>query len=124
MRATKSPGERTRYGRGVGRFNYDGSVKVDFDDRVLAHLQVVITQKLRRGEPFPFTWRNEPSLGDGRTTVWLHPYASLVYKYSGSRQPSLNRAWLEALTQTANSTAGLYVVPEPDNPSTGAVVTG
>ncbi len=108
----------------MGRFNYDGSVKVDFDDRVLAHLQVVITQKLRRGEPFPFTWRNDASLGDGRTTVWLHPSASLVYKYSGSRQPQLNRAWLEALTQTANSTGGLYVVPEPDGAHAGEVFTG
>lgn len=108
----------------MGRFNYDGSVKVDFDDRVLAHLQVVITQKLRRGEPFPFTWRNDSSLGDGRTTVWLHPHASLVYKYSGSRQPSMNRAWLEALTQAANSTGGLHLVPEPDASVAGEVMTG
>ena len=108
----------------MGRFNYDGSVKVDFDDRVLAHLQVVITQKLRRGEPFPFTWRNDASLGDGRTTVWLHPHASLVYKYSGSRQPALNRAWLEALTHAANSTAGLHIVPEPEGANAGEVMTG
>lgn len=108
----------------MGRFNYDGNVKVDFDDRLLAHLQVVITQKLRRGEPFPFTWRNEPSLGDGRTTVWLHPNASLVYKFNGSRQPALNRAWLEALTHAANSTAGLHVVPEPEGAYTGEVMTG
>lgn len=108
----------------MGRFNYDGSVKVDFDDRVLAHLQVVITQKLRRGEPFPFTWRNDASLGDGRTTVWLHPNASLVYKYHGSRQPQLNRAWLEALTNAANSTAGLHVVPEPEGAYAGEVMTG
>ena len=118
---------RTHYGKRVGRFTYDGTVKVEFDDRVLAHLQVVITQKLRRGEPFPFTWRNEASLGDGRTSVWLHPNASLVYSYHGSRQPALNRAWLEALTQTANSTAGLHLVPEPvgtDGSATGEVLTG
>ena len=114
----------TRYGEGVGRLSYDGAVKVDFDDRVLAHLQVVISQKLRRGEPFPFTWRNDPSLGDGRTTVWLHPNASLVYKYHGSRQPALNRAWLEALTHAANSTAGLHIVPEPEGAYTGEVMTG
>lgn len=97
----------------MGRFTYDGAITVDFDDRVLAHLQVVIGQKLRRGEPFHFTWRNHASLGDGRTSVWLHPNAALVYAYHGSRQPLLNRAWLEALTTIANSTSGLQVVPEP-----------
>jgi len=114
----------THYGRGVGRFTYDGTVKVDFDDRVLAHLQVVISQKLRRGEPFPFTWRNDASIGDGRTTVWLHPSASLVYRYSGSRQPAINRAWLEALTQAANSTGGLTLVPEPEPGAPVETITG
>ena len=79
----------------MGRFSYDGNVKADFDDRVLAHLQVVISQKLRRGETFTFTWRNDTSLGDGRTAIWLHPHASIVYSYHGSRQPALNRAWLD-----------------------------
>ncbi|KZE88610.1 DUF7882 family protein [Microbacterium sp. TNHR37B] len=101
----------------MGKFIYQGSITIDFDDRVLAHLQVVIGQKLRRGESFHFTWREDPSVGDGRTSVWLHPSASLVYRYFGSRQPSLNRAWLEALTYTANSTNGLYIVPEPTESS-------
>lgn len=97
----------------MGKFIYEGSIKMDFDDRVLAHLQLVISSKLRRGEPFHFSWREDSSIGDGRTTVWVHPQASLVYRYYGSRQPSLNRAWLEALTHTANAPSGLYVVPEP-----------
>ncbi|WP_292830885.1 ATP-dependent DNA ligase [Microbacterium sp.] len=108
----------------MGRFSYEGDAKVDIDDRALAHLQVVIGQKLRRGEPFYFTWRNDASLGEGRTTVWLHPQASLVFKFHGSRQPSLNRAWLEALSHTANSGSGLYVVPEPAVSATGEVILG
>lgn len=104
----------------MGKFIYEGSIKVDFDDRVLAHLQLVISNKLRRGEPFHFTWREDPSVGDGRTSVWVHPAASLVYRFYGSRRPALNRAWLEALTITANSPSGLYVVPEPaDAPAGG-----
>lgn len=108
----------------MGKFLYDAAVKVEFDDRLLAHLQIVISQKLRRGESFIFTWRNDASLGDGRTAVWLHPNASLVYKYHGSRQPALNRAWLEALTYAANSTSGLYLVPEPEGPATGEALVG
>lgn len=97
----------------MGKFIYDGNVKVDFEDRTLAHLQMVIASKLRRGEPFNFTWRDDTSIGDGRTTVWVHPRCSLVYKYYGSRTPQLNVAWIDALAHTANSATGLYIVPEP-----------
>ena len=97
----------------MGKFIYDGTVKVDFDDRTLAHLQLVIGTKLRRGEPFHFTWKDDTSIGNGRTTVWVHPRSSLVYKYYGSRKPRLNMAWIDALVYTANSPAGLYLVPEP-----------
>lgn len=97
----------------MGKLIYDGTVKVDFDDRTLAHLQLVIGSKLRRGEPFHFTWKDDASIGDGRTSVWLHPRSSLVYKFYGGRNPRLNPAWIDALAYTANSPGGLYLVPEP-----------
>ncbi|MDQ0728303.1 ATP-dependent DNA ligase [Microbacterium sp. W4I20] len=97
----------------MGRFIYEGNVKTEIEDRALTHLQLVITAKLRRGEPFNFTWREDPSIGGGRTTVWVHARSSLVFKYSGSRQPAINREWIEALAFTANAPSGLYLVPEP-----------
>jgi hypothetical protein len=97
----------------MGKFIYDGTVKVDFDDRTLAHLQLVISTKLRRGEPFAFSWKDDASIGDGRTTVWVHPRCALVYKYYGGRKHRLNHAWVDALAFTANSPSGLYLVPEP-----------
>jgi hypothetical protein len=97
----------------MGRFTYEGSVKVDFDDRALAHLMLVIGTKLRRGEPFHFSWKDDVSIGDGRTTVWVHPRSSIIYKFYGSRMPTLNPAWIDALAYTANSPAGLHLVPEP-----------
>ncbi|WP_241160481.1 ATP-dependent DNA ligase [Microbacterium sp. Y-01] len=97
----------------MGKFIYEGGVKTEIEDRALTHLQLVITAKLRRGEPFPFSWREDASVGGGRTTVWIQPGSSLVFKYFGSRQPSINRAWIEALAFTANAPSGLYVVPEP-----------
>lgn len=108
----------------MGKFVYNDRVRVDFEDRLLAHLQLVITSKLRRGEAFTFMWKDDISIGDGRQVVWLHPHADLSWKFYGSRQPSLNRAWLDALSQVANSSSGLYVVPEPAETSTLAAVDG
>ncbi|WP_374754528.1 ATP-dependent DNA ligase [Microbacterium sp. UMB0228] len=109
----------------VGRFIYEGDQKIDIDDRALAHIQLVITTKLRRGEPFGFTWKQDASVGGGRTTVWIHPGSNLIFKYSQGRQPAVSRAWVDALAFTANSPTGLYLVPEPAagkqlDPSTGA----
>ena len=97
----------------MGKLIYENSVRIDFEDRVLAHLQTVITAKLRRGEAFTLMWRDDASMGDGRTMIWLHPACSLVYKFYGSKVPALNREWLEALAYIANSPTGLYLVPEP-----------
>lgn len=98
----------------MGKFIYDGTINTDFEDRLLAHLQAVIMAKVRRGESFPFTWKDDVSTGGGRTTVYVHPNVSMVFKFHGSRTPQLSTAWLHALTYTANSGRGLYVVAEPD----------
>lgn len=103
----------------MGKFIYEDNVKTEIEDRALTHLQLVITAKLRRAEPFPFSWREDASVGGGRITVWIQPGSSLVFKYFGSRQPSINRAWIEALAFTANSPGGLYLVPEPQDTGAG-----
>lgn len=97
----------------MGKFIFENTLKAEFEDRLLAHLQAVIVSKTRRGESFPFTWKDDISTGGGRTTVYIHAHSSLVFKYHGSRTPQLNPAWLHALTHNANSSRGLYVCPEP-----------
>ncbi|WP_105033684.1 DUF7882 family protein [Cryobacterium aureum] len=97
----------------MGKFTYDSSITVDFDDRALAHIQIAIGAKLRRGESFYFSWRDDPLVGGGRSTVWVHPSIPLTFKYFGSKMPSLNRDWVEALTISANSATGLQIVIEP-----------
>lgn len=101
----------------MGKLIYDGVQKTDIEDRALTHLQLVMTAKLRRGEPFAFTWKEDASTGGGRTTVWVHAQSSLAFKYAGSRPPAVNRAWVDALAYTANAPTGLYLVPEPANTS-------
>jgi hypothetical protein len=103
----------------MGRFSYDGKISVDFDDRLLLHLQTVIAAKLRRGESFLFTWIDDDSVGNGRTSIWLHPHALLSFKYFGKRTAALNRTWIEHLMMTANSVGGLHVIPEPVDTSDG-----
>jgi hypothetical protein len=108
----------------MGKLTYDSTLTADFDDRVLAHIQVVIGAKLRRGEAFYFTWRDDPQGGDGRSTIWMHPSIPLAYKYFGGRSPSLNRDWIEALMLTANSSGGLQIVPEPQRSGTTSTPNG
>jgi hypothetical protein len=97
----------------MGKFMYEDLVRADFDDRVLAHLQIVIGAKQRRGESFPFTWKDDVSIGDGTTSVWIHPRCTLAYKFYGSRKALINRAWVEQMMISANSTRGLFVSSEP-----------
>ena len=100
----------------MGKLLYDNSLSIEFDDRVLAHLQIVVGLKLRRNESFYFSWKDDQRVGDGRTSIWLHPTIPLVFKFYGSRAPALNRGWLALLEQSANTTQGLHMVEEPRTP--------
>ncbi|WP_104139697.1 MULTISPECIES: ATP-dependent DNA ligase [unclassified Cryobacterium] len=84
-----------------------------FDDRTLMHLQIVISTKLRRRESFIFTWSDSADEGSGRSAIWLDPTSTLYYRYFGSRTPSINRDWIEALMLSANSAGGLVFIAEP-----------
>ena len=105
----------------MGSLTYD-RVTVEFDDRILAHLQIVIVQKLRRGESFLLSWRNAAEAGNGRSSAWLHPAIPLYFKFSGGQPPSINPLWLAQLTRSANSSQGLVAtgeeraMTEPDRP--------
>lgn len=89
--------------------------EVDFDDRMLTHLQIVIGMKLRRGESFFFSWKHDAHSDEGRTSLWMDPSIPLAFTYSGGRTPTVNRAWLELLSVSANSGSGLLSLPEPDD---------
>ena len=87
--------------------------EISFDDRALMHLQVVTTAKLRRRESFLFTWTYSADAGSGRSSIWLDPGSVIVYRFAGSRTPSLNRDWIQALMLSANSAGGMFFSPEP-----------
>ncbi|GAA4383908.1 ATP-dependent DNA ligase [Agromyces bauzanensis] len=93
----------------MGTLVYDHDRTAEFDDRTLAHLQVIVVNKLRRQESFPFTWSDDVHT----VTVWISPQTPLEFVYHGNRRPRLNRTWLEELALAASSTTGLVVLPEP-----------
>jgi hypothetical protein len=102
----------------MGKLLYSsGAIEIDFDDRALAHIHIVISSKLRRGEKFFFSWQDNVSVGSGRSSIWLEQSIPLYFKFAGSRPVEINRAWVDILVATANSTAGLTFLPEPGSPA-------
>jgi hypothetical protein len=101
----------------VGKFIYGTpSITVEFEDRVLAHLKVVMLAKLRRGESFTFSWEYTSAQGSGHSSIWLHQAIPLQFDFYGKKDPVLNRVWLEELVKLANTPAGLRIIPEPTTP--------
>ena len=104
----------------MGTLTYDSTLSADFDDRTLAHLQIVMGAKLRRNEAFYFSWKDDASIGNGRSVIWMHPTIPVAFKFFGSRPPSINRSWIDELMLLANTPAGLHLIAEPTaNPTAG-----
>lgn len=99
----------------MGKLIYGAPMwSVEFEDRALAHLRIVIIAKLRRNETLTLSWKSDAVGVAGRSSIWLHPAIPMQFVFFGGREPVLNRAWIEALMVTANSPAGLELVPEPE----------
>jgi hypothetical protein len=98
----------------MGQLICSEDVSVEIEDRALAHLQVVIVAKLRRGELCQFTWDRGTASGSGRSSLWLSPSSPIQFRYWDKKDSRLSRPWIDALMIAANSTEGLRLVPEPD----------
>lgn len=93
----------------MGHLQYGSpAATFEIEDRALAHIELVTLAKLRRNEPFALSL-DRP---DGRSTLWINPAATLRFDYDSER-PAINREWLDVLIESANTTAGLRVLPEP-----------
>lgn len=99
-------------------FYGDNRFAIGIEDRALAHLQLVILAKLRRGESFSFTWHKGTTGQSPQSTIWLHPAIPLNFDYDQPRMPIINRAWIRQLTDVASSGPGLVLLPEPQPPQT------
>ena len=100
----------------MGTMTYDGAI-VEFDDRLLTHLQIVVMQRLRRGEGFVMSWLDALEVGDGRSSVWMSPHIAVYFKFAGSRVPEIVEEWLRVLSASAASSRGLIVTDQDGRPS-------
>lgn len=97
----------------------DGAIEIE--DRALAHLKIVITTKLRRGESFTVSWTHPDGDPGGRSTIWVHPSIPLRFVFDHPEQPELSPQWLDELANSAHSTGGIRMVAEHfDAPREGA----
>ncbi|MGN7970267.1 DUF7882 family protein [Microbacterium sp. 22296] len=102
----------------MGTIHYGGSgTVVHIEDRALAHLKVVISTKLRRGESFTLSWRHRDDEERGRSTLWLHPAIPLRFVFDETEPTTLSREWIERLADSANSSGGIMLVPEDLSPA-------
>lgn len=104
----------------MGKLVY-GSTIYQLDDRVLAHLQVVVSMKLRRGENFFVSWRQPPAQGSGRQSLWVDNGLHMAFEYEGSVTPTVSREWIETMAASAGTNFGLQITDEDgDLLNTGA----
>jgi hypothetical protein len=105
----------------MGTLHYDGR-DFEFEDRLLAHLEMVIGQKLRRGESFLMTWAPTDRPGSTRCAIWIATGIPIFWEFATDDDHSINRNWVERLLQGASSTGGLFVTPElrPEAAALGA----
>lgn len=83
-----------------------------FEDRLLAHLKIVISQKLMRQESFFLSWSKSTAEGGGRVSLWLSPSVSLAFSFTDDEPPELNRHWLRALNALSHTQRGLIAISE------------
>jgi hypothetical protein len=97
----------------LGTLHYGASrTSIRIDDRALAHLQVVITTKLRRNEGFMIQWDRPKESGSGRGGFWIHPNCDLTYEFDGSREAALDHEELDRMMVAASANGGLRITAE------------
>jgi hypothetical protein len=94
----------------VGTLFYGAArTPIRVDDRILAHLKLVVTSKLRRNEPFLISWHDASDVGGGRSSIWLHPAIDLHYKFDGGTPASIDQDLIEQLSIEANAARGIQI---------------
>ncbi|MBZ4487779.1 hypothetical protein LQ938_13190 [Microbacterium sp. cx-55] len=84
---------------------------IEIEDRLLAHVKVVVATKLRRNESFTLSWRHA-SGNSGRSTIWIQPSIPLRFVFDSAEAESLDSELLTTLAASANSSGGMSLTLE------------
>ncbi|WP_314452862.1 hypothetical protein [uncultured Microbacterium sp.] len=104
----------------MGHLYYGTSTEsIQIPDRLLSHLKVVTTTKLRRSESFTLSWTHVDG-APGRSTLWLQPAIPLRFVFDAAEPESLDAATLRTMADMAGSSAGLIVELDADIPTAEA----
>ena len=87
---------------------------ITIDDRMLAHVKVVVATKLRRGESFTLSWTHGIDEPGGRSTIWLQPAIPLRFVFDSEQPESLDQNLLKRMANDANSSRGLSLDIDAD----------
>lgn len=98
----------------MGHLHYGSpATSFEIDDRTLTHVELVVLAKLRRNESFALTIDGAKG---ARQTIWVNAAATLRFEL-GSTVTEINREWLDELIDSANTTTGMRILPEPEKKS-------
>ncbi len=87
---------------------------IEIPERLLTHLKMVMTAKLRRKERFTFSWVSRDGAGGGsRGTLWCDPSIPMRFVFDSPEAEALDPNLLRELADAANSVRGLVVELEP-----------
>lgn len=84
------------------------------DDRILAHVQLLIVAKLRKQERFLLSWQIDPRQGSGRQSIWVDAGVPIGFRFAGSRSIQINQGWLEHLIDQSYTVGGAEITNEEE----------
>lgn len=96
---------------------------IHIDDRLLAHVKVVVATKLRRGESFTLSWVHGADQPVGRSTIWLQPSIPLRFVFDSEQPEALDQNLLKRMANDANSSRGLSLDIAVEEPAVGVAPT-
>ncbi|WP_336644628.1 DUF7882 family protein [Microbacterium sp. USHLN186] len=82
---------------------------IEMPDRILAHLKVLISTKLRRSESFSLSWDHIVDGAVERSSIWLHCSIPLQFQMDAEAASKLDRAYLQELADAANTSNGVII---------------
>ncbi|TQJ30104.1 hypothetical protein [Microbacterium sp. SLBN-146] len=86
----------------MGKLHYGyGSEAIVVPDELLAHVQALVTTKLRRSESFTLSWKQASDPTVGRSTIWLHCSIPLRFEFDTADAITLDRGYLSELAESA-----------------------